>query len=74
MIETVDLPERIREVAFARLLASGDPVAVQTISSDLGTSAAAVEAAIGTLVAAADDGRQRWAGCARAAQRLGQTE
>ena len=52
MIETVDLPERIREVAFARLFATGEPVAGDTIATDLGTSAAAVEAAIETLIAA----------------------
>lgn len=127
MIETVDLPERIREVASARLLATGEPVSGETISADLGPSAAAVEAAIETLSAAgwvdrneggmiaggddlradfctptvlpcslehgrewsrrqadngqlvllataADEGRQRWAGCARAARRLGQEE
>ena len=52
MIETIDLSERIREVAFARLLATGEPVSGETISADLGTSAAAVEAAIKTLSAA----------------------
>lgn len=52
MIETVDLPERIREVAFASLLATGEPVSGETIAADLGTSAAAVEAAIEALGAA----------------------
>ncbi len=52
MIETVDLPERIREVAFAHLLASGEPVSSETIAGDLGTPAASVEAATDALGAA----------------------
>ncbi len=52
VIETVDLPERVREVAFAHLLATGKPVSGETIARDMGTSPVAVEAAIDTLGAA----------------------
>lgn len=41
-----------REVAFAHLLASGEPVSIERIARDLGTSAASVEAATGALGAA----------------------
>lgn len=52
VIETIDLPERIREVAFAHLLAG------QLLD----------------LAAAADEGRQRLAGFARATRRLEQAQ
>lgn len=52
MIETIDLPERIREVAFAHLLASGETVSTEMIATDLGTSAASVEAATDAFGAA----------------------